>query len=293
MFNSLQQSPVQETKSSDFKPKSLLDITSSEFGDLSGLSVSETVRTWSRRSRLSKNLAEVLSDLTALSFFQQFLESRQAGSYLTLLNDIKHYNLLAASLNSSVSNCSSPTANGDGLQEARWSPGRNTTDIPRSALYLLNSASSSSGFSDDSNSLDSPRHRANARPAETETMWHSLLSERRRIVQKYFDPDSSEYVPDLVGLLRDPETMDTTADSSSLLDVFHDVQIGLRNLLEEEYFSEYLHSEYHYRYQLELITGGKLLITDILHNDSSLFYFMEVSLLSYFVLTVKCCSDPE
>lgn len=271
LCNSLQRSPTSERPSTSKSRSS--DPLSGDVGDLGDFIAPETVRSWSRRSRLSKNLTEVLSDLTALSCFQQFLESKQVNGYLTLLNDIKSYHLLATSFTSiSTSNCStninSPVVSGEGLSDSRWSPSK--------PLRLLNSTSSSSGFSDDTSSadtLDSPGHRPATRPVETDTMVHSLLSERRRIVQKYFDPDSSEYLPSVACLLRDSDPGDGT---DGYLDVFQDVQVGVCNILESEYFSEYLHSEYHYRYQLDLVTGGKLLINDILHNDTCLFYFMEV-----------------
>ena len=288
LFNSLQQqSPVEEPRMPSFpsKHKSHNDNMNSDFGDLSDFNAPETVRTWSRRSRLSKNLAEVLSDHSALSHFQQFLENRQASSYLTLLNDVKNYHLLAASFASvSTSSCSVNTnspllTNGEGPMGER----RGSSPFKTGVLRLLNSTSSSSGFSDDTSSLDSPGHRAH-RPSETDTtIVHSLLNERRRIVQKYFDPDSSEYLPSVAGFLR--ESSDSTDNSMTdsltadcAIDIFYDVQIGVYNLLENQYFAEYTHSEYHYRYQLELITGGKLIITDILHNDTCLFYFMEVVL---------------
>lgn len=284
LYNSLQRFPSEEQETIEKKTQKKQDKLSGDVGDLGDLNVpSETIRSWSRRSRLSKNLQEVLSDLTALSYLQQFLESKQVGSYLTLLNDLKNYHLLATSLSTSVSaaNTCTPIVNGESILEStKWSPS-NSSDSK--VLRLLNSTSSSSGFSDDT-SLESPGHTVFnriARPQETDTMAHSLLSERRRIVQKYFDSDSSDYLPTILRFLRDDDT--STLDLvEPVTDFFLDVQIGVCNLLENEYFIEFLHSEFYYRYQLEIITGGKLSITDLIYNDTCLFYFMEV------ILTVKC-----
>ncbi len=262
-----------------------LEKLSGDFGDLGDLNLPETIRSWSRRSRLSKNLQEVLIDLTALSYLQQYLESKHVSSYLTLLNDLKNYHLLATSLSSNVCNINtnSPVANGDNiLLDTKWSP---TKSNDSRVMRLLNSTSSSSGFSDDT-SLDSPGHSVSSRalklPIETDTMAHSLLSERRRIIQKYFDSESSDYLPNVSCFIKDFDS--SAADLvEPVSEVFHDVQNGVCNLLENEYFAEFLHSEFYYRYQLEIITGGKLSITDIIYNDTCLFYFMEV--ICYFGFT--------
>ncbi|EFX80970.1 hypothetical protein DAPPUDRAFT_303761 [Daphnia pulex] len=279
LYNNLQRFPSEEGVVNVNNTSKVPDKFSGDFGDLGDLNLPETIRSWSRRSRLSKNLQEVLMDLTALSYFQQYLESKHVSSYLMLLNDLKNYHLLATSLSTSGcasnSNANSPIVNGDGLL-AKWSPSKNNDT---KVLRLLNSTSSSSGFSDDT-SLDSPGHSVSTgstrstKPLETDTMAHSLLSERRRIIQKYFESDSSDYLPTVSCFLRDvdPCSLEITELDA---DVFQDVQIGVCNLLENDYFIEFLHSEFYYRYQLEIITGGKLSITDIIYNDACLFYFME------------------
>ena len=274
MFSSLQLSPSSH-EGSPFTSKNgsrSLDNSSGEFGDLGDFKAPEIIRPWSRRSRLSKNLQELLADLTALSFFQQFLENKQVATYLSLLNDVKNYYLLATSLSTTSINNGSPIVNGDGLIETKWSPYKTSDPFSR-GTRLLNSTSSSSGFSDDI-SLDSPGHRIGIKILETDTMTHSLFSERRRIVQKYFESESSDFLPSVSGLLNREVDPADTFDVS--VDFFHRVEKGVYSLLESEYFNEYLHSEFHYRYQLEMITSGKLLITDILYNDTCLFYFMEV-----------------
>lgn len=275
LFNNLQLSPSSH-EDSFFTSKNgsrSIDNSSGEFGDLGDIKAPEMIRPWSRRSRLSKNLQEVLADLTALSFFQQFLETKQATTYLSLLNDVKNYYLLATSLSTTPLSNGSPVVNGDGMIDTKWSPYK-TSDSLSKGTRLLNSTSSSSGFSDDI-SLDSPGHRIGLKTLETDTMVHSLLCERRRIVQKYFEPESSDFLPSISGLLNREVDLGDSCDISA--DFFQRVQNGVCSLLESEYFSEYLHSEFHYRHQLEIITGGKLLITDVLYCDTCLFYFMEVN----------------
>ena len=245
-------------------------------GDLGDeLSASELMRPRSKKSRLHKNLQEILVDLTALSYFQQYLESKEghAVTFLSLLNDIKNCNLLVNSLS---------TLGNDEVPEPKWSPNKNE---PTKTQRLLNSTSSSSGFSDDM-SIESPGHLPfnsfRSKRPETETMLHSLHSEQRRIIQKYFDPESSDFLPTIASQFKLNEHYSSSEACSStveiVLELFNDVQENVLNLLDSDYLPDYLHSEFHYRYQLDILTGGKLYITDILYNDTCLFYFMEVSL---------------
>jgi len=261
LLNSLHQLPDQKPFTQK-EPISCVDNLNGEFGDLGNFNASESIRPRLRRSRLSKNLQEILADLSALTFFQQFLESKQIASYLALLNDIKNYYLLANSL---------PTLNtssGDGVSSLNCNS--TTNDQHR----LLDSTSSSSGFSDDT-SLESPSsHKPyRSKQIETDTMAHTLHCEKIRIIQKYFDCDSSDYLPSISEMLDSHcsvENLDIIGP-----DVFLQVQLAVWNLLETNYVPEYLHSEYNYKYQLDIINGGKLLISDILYNDTCLFYFME------------------
>ena len=112
LYNNLQRFPSEEGMVIANNTSKVQDKFSGDFGDLGDLNLPETIRSWSRRSRLSKNLQEVLIDLTALSYLQQYLESKQVSSYLMLLNDLKNYHLLATSLSTSgcisSSNANSP-----------------------------------------------------------------------------------------------------------------------------------------------------------------------------------------
>ncbi|WAR03614.1 AKA10-like protein [Mya arenaria] len=45
--------------------------------------------------------------------------------------------------------------------------------------------------------------------------------------------------------------------------------------IEEKYFADYKESVYHCKYQVDVLTGGKLHINDVIYNEQALFYFME------------------
>lgn len=271
IYQQLEHLPLSNNRTSPAKT----EARDKDLNDLGDLTACETIRSWPRRSRLTKNLQETLLDLTALNYFQHFLESKQANTYLNLLNDIKNYQLLVASVSNWVTSSFCNNSNCpviDGSRELRCSP---TKGCDQKAPRLLNSTSSSSGFSDDI-SLDSPAHHPTSQfsQSENETVLHNLMGERRRILQKYFDPESSDYLPSVITLVKETEAAEV---QDIVYSCFDDVKLEVFNILGKEYFGEYLHSEYHYRHQMEIISSGKLIITDILYNDTCFFYFMEVS----------------
>ena len=46
-------------------------------------------------------------------------------------------------------------------------------------------------------------------------------------------------------------------------------------ILETEYFPDFLKSEFHAKHQVDVLTGGQVHLTDILYNDTALSHFME------------------
>lgn len=43
------------------------------------------------------------------------------------------------------------------------------------------------------------------------------------------------------------------------------------------YFPDFLRSEFHCKYQVDILTSGRVYLADILYNESATSYFMEVS----------------
>ena len=46
-------------------------------------------------------------------------------------------------------------------------------------------------------------------------------------------------------------------------------------MLEAEYFPDFLTSQFHAKHQVDVLTSGQVLLADILYNDTALFHFME------------------
>ncbi|XP_014770827.1 A-kinase anchor protein 10, mitochondrial isoform X2 [Octopus bimaculoides] len=46
-------------------------------------------------------------------------------------------------------------------------------------------------------------------------------------------------------------------------------------VMKRDYYTDFLHSVYHCKHQIDVLTSGKVYLADILHNDTAIFYFME------------------
>lgn len=56
---------------------------------------------------------------------------------------------------------------------------------------------------------------------------------------------------------------------------FVDCQQYVLELMEKDYYPDFLHSVFHCKHQINVLTSGKVYLADILHNDTAIFYFME------------------
>ena len=58
-------------------------------------------------------------------------------------------------------------------------------------------------------------------------------------------------------------------------DCFDEAQRVVVEMLETEYFPDFLTSQFHAKHQVDVLTSGQVMLADILYNDTALFHFME------------------
>lgn len=58
-------------------------------------------------------------------------------------------------------------------------------------------------------------------------------------------------------------------------DCFEKVQTYVFTVMEKEYFTSFLRSDYFCKHQIDVLTSGNVILEDILYNETALFYFME------------------
>lgn len=56
---------------------------------------------------------------------------------------------------------------------------------------------------------------------------------------------------------------------------FVDCQQYVLERMENDYYADFLHSVFHCKHQINVLTSGKVYLADILYNDTAIFYFME------------------
>jgi len=96
-----------------------------------------------------------------------------------------------------------------------------------------------------------------------------------KIYRRYIAPDSS--TPIHISTEMNKQIVEHICDESGLVssDCFDNAQSEVLRTLEQEYYPDFLESEYHAKHQVDVLTGGTVTVSDILYNDIALFHFME------------------
>ncbi|XP_060578196.1 A-kinase anchor protein 10, mitochondrial-like isoform X2 [Ruditapes philippinarum] len=103
----------------------------------------------------------------------------------------------------------------------------------------------------------------------------SVEQDAVRIFTKYLAQEATHPIGITDDLRNDTIRKICREDGQVDPECFVDCQNFAVNQIEQRYFEGFAASVYHCKYQVEVLTGGKLHLTDILYNDTALFYFME------------------
>ncbi|XP_023716120.1 A-kinase anchor protein 10, mitochondrial isoform X2 [Cryptotermes secundus] len=128
---------------------------------------------------------------------------------------------------------------------------------------------------------------------------HSQLSQATvddalRIFNKYISHEATHpvKVPDVI---RD-RVVAAICNDAGMVDAecFTELQEYIFQIMEKEYFNDFLRSDFHCKHQIDVLTSGNVALTDILYNETALFYFMEYmeqegnqSLVEFWLATVN------
>ncbi|KAK4876376.1 hypothetical protein RN001_012798 [Aquatica leii] len=244
-----------------------------------------------QRSRLSKTLDEVLEDKSALGYFAQYLESRNALSYLHCWMDIEQFKFELQKLSNgtcispvlsgkaehdslSVStDCDSYTADSNSLCDCSYDIKVTETKYDKNTCDKSNDTSHSviscSNYSDDCNRNTDKCCRS---PVRNKAL-QRVIDDAFRIYKTYIIPEANENI----GFTNEPEITENIHEPSKLLqlNLFQPVKNHIHDVLEKEYFHNFLVSDYYCKHQIDVLTSGNVALDDILYNETALFYFME------------------
>ncbi|XP_075450249.1 A-kinase anchor protein 10, mitochondrial [Ascaphus truei] len=92
---------------------------------------------------------------------------------------------------------------------------------------------------------------------------------------KYISPDAAKPIPISEEIRSDIVAKICGEDGQVDPNCFVTAQSIVFNAMDQEHFSEFLRSHHFCKYQIEVLTGGTVYLSDILFCESALFYFSE------------------
>ena len=238
-----------------------------------------------RKSRLSKTTKEVLHDPPALAYFIQYLEARDAVQLVKFWLDVEGFKSSAAAVISTpfvpdtVGACPQNQNELDRqVRETEVLPQSDSFDsgLGRQDLDLEADLGTEDEVEDKSvNDISSIVEHPTQEISRAAQIVKTRTEDAVKIYRRYIAPDSSrplhlptEFKKEIVERIC-AESGQVTADC------FNNAQDKVVEVLESEYFPDFLKSEFHAKHLVDLLTGGQVLIADILYNDTALSHFME------------------
>ena len=223
-------------------------------------------------------MQEVLHDPPALAYFIQYLEARDAVQLVKFWLDVESFRSSAAAVISTPFVPSTQEPLNISIIESSQSRvpehiratesfdsglGKHDTDLDPELELSASELNSSV--------LSSPGQKI----SRAESILKTRTEDAVNIYRRYIAPDCSrplhlptEFKAEIVERIC-AETGQVSADC------FTAAQEKVVEILELEYFPDFLKSEYHAKHQVDVLTGGQVYLADILYNDTALAHFME------------------
>lgn len=265
--------------------------------------------------KLHRNILDILSDRTTLSFFVQFLESKNGLPLVKFWLDLEAFKAVQSghtppirldSRNSnydtskcklrrsvstegcefddgvSLSTTSCSESNIDESEEIQSNVGDEVDhSIERMTQSLTDDEKSKiceKSRRKEDEEVDKSCESLNTKMKKLQPT--SILEDALRIYRKYLVTDST-YSVELPATILSKlslalcETEGASVDSNNLWDAFEDAQRHVMDVMEKEYLADFLNSSFYSKYTVDVLTSESLNLLEILYSESALFFFME------------------
>lgn len=225
------------------------------------------------RPKLSKYLSDILNERGCLCYFVQYLEAKNALPLIKFWIDAESYRSAAELLcgrNGVLSNSKSLAFD---TNTNELSPEESSRELKRS---VSSEGYDSLSFKSQSNeSID----RLSEKPEEIDEsknnkLQSSLVADAIRIYRKYL-VTSSQFFVDVPATIQSTISLALCNNSEITPTLFVEAQRYAFDMLERGHLEPFLESVYYCKYSVEVLTDETLRLTDLLYNESILFYFME------------------
>lgn len=118
-------------------------------------------------------------------------------------------------------------------------------------------------------------HSSSTHPDEDEHHLRVRTQDAVEIYQRYIAPNCPFPIPLSSEVRQEIVQGICTETGLTGFDCFQPAESFICDLLEREYYGDFLRSDSHAKYQVDVLTSGNVRMTDILHDDTLLFHFME------------------
>jgi len=238
---------------------------------------------WRRRSQLSKTTREVLHDPPALAYFIQYLEARDAVQLVKFWLDVESFNSSASNVISSkfIPRNASVSKSNIQLDTLVEDPNlENFTDASDAETCSINFDESFDNKDEDNNcnkvfeAVSTVEHPEQA-ISRAEVLCKSRTEDAVKIYHRYIAPDCVRPVYLPTELKKNIVERICAESGHVSAECFTEAQEKVVQILELDYFPDFLKSEYHAKHLVDILTGGQVMISDIVFNETALSHFME------------------
>jgi len=236
---------------------------------------------WQRRSQLSKTTREVLHDPPALAYFIQYLEARDAVQLVKFWLDVESFNSSASNVISSkfIPRNTSVTKFGIQLdtlvEDSNFESYSDAKDVETCSINFEDSFDNKD---EDNNCNKEPvstvQHPEQA-ISRAEILCKSRTEDAVKIYHRYIAPDCMRPVYLPTELKKNIVERICAESGQVAANCFTEAQEKVVQILEIDYFPDFLKSEYHAKHLVDILTGGQVMISDIVFNETALSHFME------------------
>lgn len=239
-----------------------------------GISLSSNDDIFTYNSRLSMNLTSIVNDPNCLSFFVQYLDTRQALPLIKFYLDIKNFK--RAALSQEREEPEEPPSKAEPS-----SPHKDDKDVPE--LKTLCDLSMRKPLTDDEKSriyAETNKQINRQKSGTNSELSRASISDAIAIYQKYLIVNASLQVDLPIVILAHISLLLCGRDKSECskpipASCFDEGMEFVLEQLERDHVQGFLQSGYYSTYCLELIEGGSINIYDVLNSELALFYFTE------------------
>ncbi|KAH8413354.1 hypothetical protein KR009_010181, partial [Drosophila setifemur] len=240
-----------------------------------GISLCSNDDIFTYNSRLSMNLATIVSEPNCLSYFVQYLDTRQALPLIKFYLDIENFKRAAL-----VQEKEEPPEEPPKKAE-QSSPSKDDNDVPE--LKTLCDLSMRKPLTDDEKSriyAETNKQINRQKYGSGTELSRASVSDAIAIYQKYLIMNASLQVELPIVILAHISLLlcgrDRSQPSSPIpASCFDEAREFVLEQLERDHVQGFLQSGYYSTYCLELVEGGSINIYDVLYSELALFYFTE------------------